>query len=79
MRLRISKDDANGQIRGFKYCRILFLFFFNNVFMFKYFKKKVVAVWHLAITSHMRSDIPGDFMFLRIINLLIHCHAHKKE
>ena len=28
------------------------------------FKKEEIAVWHLAITSQMRSVIAGDFLFL---------------
>ena len=32
-------------------------------------KKEEIAVRHLAITSHMRSVIAGDFLFLRTITI----------
>ena len=44
-----------------------YLYSFLTTFSCLIFKKEEIAVRHLAITSHMRSDIARDFIFLRTI------------
>ena len=71
---KVSRDWGELQMIPVDSLKVLVLpghiyIHFKQRFHVSIFKKEEIAVRYLAITSHMRSDTAGDFLFLRTITI----------